>query len=172
MLDDNTIKIYNIKGFKYELIQTLNNHTNTVWKILEFKNKVLNLCSFDESIIFYIRDNKEYKISNYKLKNHSSYICCLCILNDGRLVSGSDDNSIIIYNNKTFKPDLITKEHNKGVTCVIQLNSGELISCSIDKTIKLYNIKGVQYEVIQTLNYHNNYVYKVDELKNKALVSC
>ena len=53
MLDDNTIKIYNIKGFKYELIQTLNNHTNTVWKILEFKNKVLTLCSCDESIIFY-----------------------------------------------------------------------------------------------------------------------
>ena len=53
MLDDNTIKIYNIKGFKYKLIETLNNHTNTVWKILEFKNKVLTLCSGDESIIFY-----------------------------------------------------------------------------------------------------------------------
>ena len=114
----------------------------------------------------------EYKISNYKLKNHSSYICCLCILNDGRLVSGSDDNSIIIYNKKTYQPDLIIKEHIKTVCCIIQLNSGEMVSCSCDCTIKLYNIKGVQYEVIQTLNYHNNYVYKVDELKNKALVSC
>ena len=69
MLDDNTIKIYNIKGFKYELIQTLNNHTNTVWKILEFKNKVLTLCSCDESIIFYIRDNKEYK-TDYQIKTN------------------------------------------------------------------------------------------------------
>ena len=96
----------------------------------------------------------------------------LCVLNDGRLVSGSADNSIIIYNKNTFQLDLIIKEHNNSICFLIQLSSGELVSCSEDKTIKLFNIKGVQYEILQTLNYHTSTVNKVLELKNKTLISC
>ena len=114
----------------------------------------------------------EKKNPIHKLTNHTSYIFSLCVLNDGRLVSGSYDHSITIYNKNTFQPDLIIKEHNHGILCVIQLNSGELVSCSADKTIKLYNINGLQYEVLQTLNYHKDIVWKIAELKNKVLVSC
>ena len=107
----------------------------------------------------------DYKIENknpfHKLTNHTDYVFCLCVLNDGRLVSGSYDNSIIIYNKKTYQPDLIIKEHNSYISCIVQINSGELVSCSYDKTIKLYNIKGVQYEVLQTLNYHKDSVCKI-----------
>ena len=56
------------------------------------------------------------------LKYHTHWIYCSTVLKDGRFVTGSNDNSIIIYNNKTFKPDLTIKEHKDGVTCVIQLN--------------------------------------------------
>ena len=42
-------------------------------------------------------------------------VTCLTIMNDGRLVSGSNDKSIIIYNKETYKPDLIIKEHSDGV---------------------------------------------------------
>ena len=118
----------------------------------------------------------DYKIENknpiHKLTNHSHYVYCLCVMKDGRLVSGSEDNSIIIYNKITYQPDLIIKEHNGWVLCITQLSSGILASCSWDKTIKLFNIKDVQYEILQTLNYHNNIVYKIIELKNKMLVSC
>ena len=93
-------------------------------------------------------------------------------MNDGRLVSGSADNSIIIYNKTSFNPDLIIKEHKDYVYCIIQLSSGILASCSYDKTIKLFKIYGIKYEIIQTLNYHTNIVYKIIELKNKSLVSC
>ena len=108
----------------------------------------------------------------HKLTNHTSGIICLCILNDGRLVSGSDDKSIIIYNKITYQPDIIIKEHNSSIYCIIQLSSGILASCSGDNTIKLFNINGMKYEILQTLNYHSSYVYKIIELKNKNLVSC
>ena len=53
----------------------------------------------------------DYKIENknpiHKLTNHSGYVYCLCVLNDGRLVSGSFDSSIIIYHKDTYQPDLI-----------------------------------------------------------------
>ena len=97
---------------------------------------------------------------------------CLALMNDGRLVSGSADNSIIIYNKLSYKPDLIIKEHRSEVYCIIQLSSVILASCSYDKTIKLFNIKDNNYEIVQTLNYHTSYVFKIIELKNKTLASC
>ena len=106
------------------------------------------------------------------MTNHTNYVLCFCLLKDGRLVSGSVDGSIIIYNKDTYQPDLIIKEHSDNIYCMIQLSSGELVSCSYDKTIKIYNIKGTKYEVLQTLNYHSNIVYKILELKNKTLLSC
>ena len=86
-------------------------------------------------------------------------------------MSGSDDKSIIIYNKTTYKPDIIIKVHKDYITCITKLSSGILASCSFDKTINLFNINGMKYEILQTLNYHSNYVYKIIELKNKNLVS-
>ena len=93
-------------------------------------------------------------------------------MKDGRLVSGSFDDSIIIYNKITYQPDLIIKEHNDTIFCITVLSSGILASCSGDKTIKLFKINERNYEVLQTLNYHNDSVYKIIELKNKNLASC
>jgi len=116
----------------------------------------------------------DIKLKNpiHKLKAHTSCVYCLTVMNDGRLVSGSNDHSIIIYNKTTYQPDIIIKEHSSSVCCLTQLSSGVLASCSSDYTIKLFNIKGVEYEIIQTLNYHSNVVYKIVELKNKSLASC
>ena len=108
----------------------------------------------------------------HKLKYNTGWISCSTILKDGRFVIGSGDKSIIIFNNKTFKPDLTIKEHNGTIYCLTQLSTGILASCSADKTIKLYNINGNEYKVMQTLTTHTNSVYKVIELKNKKLVSC
>ena len=93
-------------------------------------------------------------------------------MNDGRLVSGSKDESIIIYNKETYKPEIIIKEHSDTVRYIIQLSSGILASCSNDGSIKLFNIKENKYEVLQTLNDHIHWVNKIIELKNKTLVSC
>ena len=106
------------------------------------------------------------------LKYHTNFVNCLTVMNDGRLVSGSDDKSIIIYNKETYKPDIIIKEHSDAVRYIIQLSSGILASCSWDNSIKLFNIKENKYEVLQTLNDHKHWVNKIIELKNKALVSC
>ena len=108
----------------------------------------------------------------HKLNYHTSSIFCLSILNDGRLISGSYDSSIIIYNKITYKPDLIIKEYKSTVWCITQLSSGIIATCSSDKTIKLFNINGNNYNILQTLNYHTDKVYKIIELKNKYLVSC
>ena len=116
--------------------------------------------------------NIELKTPIHILKYHNDWISCLTVMNDGRLVSGSSDGSIIIYNKETYKPDLIIEEHSDRVIYIIQLSSGILASCSDDNSIKLFNIKENKYEVLQTLNDHKDWVKKIIELKNKTLVSC
>ena len=170
------IKLYdNIdNNKKNEYINTINElkgiikeKDNKIKLLQEELNKYKN--KDNDTYVDFIIGKKEQK---YILKYHTKDINCSIVLKDGRFVTGSDDNSIIIYNNKTFKPDLIIKEHNASVNCVIQLNSGELASCSNDNTIKLYNINENEYKVIQTLNEHKDWVNKIIELKNKQLVSC
>ena len=156
-------------------------------KIKELKTQLMNynIESYNKKVKETNIDNIQkkndnlYNDFNIKLKNpihklnaHTACVYCLSTMNDGRLVSGSYDHAIIIYNKETYQPDLIIKEHSGGVYCIIQLSSGILASCSSDKSIKLFNIKEKEYEVIQTLNYHTSSVYKITELKNKTLASC
>ena len=126
-------------------------------------------------------NNKDINNNNFGIKlkepihvliNHTDCVKCLSLLKDGRLVSGSRDNSIIIYNKETYKSDLIIKEHKGSVYCITTLSSGILASCSADKTIKLFNIKDKIYQVLQTLKYHTNSIYKIIEHKNESLISC
>ena len=121
-----------------------------------------------------LKDNYiiELKEPIYKIKYHKYYISCSTVLNDGRFAIGSNDNSIIIYNSKTFKPELTIKEHNNSISNIINLSSGGLASCSWDKTIKIYNINENKYKVMQTLKYHTDSVWKIIELRNKKLASC
>ena len=151
------LNIYNEKERK-EMIKTLGN--------IEIENK--NRINYN----LYKNFNIQLKEPIHKLNFHTSTVYCLTMLKDGRLVSGSNDNSIIIYNKITYQPDLIIKEHKSAVLCVTQLSSGELASCSSDKEIKIFKIKDVKYEILQTLKFHTGIVYKIIELKNKNLVSC
>ena len=107
-----------------------------------------------------------------KRKYHTDKVTCLSVLDDGRLVSGSKDNNIIIYNKITFKPDIIIKDHKDTINCILRLDSDLLVCCSADKTIKIFKIKDKNYEIIQSLNEHKDRINKVIEIKNKNLVSC
>jgi len=118
-----------------------------------------------------LNQNIELKTYITTLNVHSNDVYCLTVLNDGRLVSGSEDKSIIIYNKYTYQPNIIIKEHNYSIKCLIQLKNGILASCSDDETIKLFNIKENEYELIQTLNLHSSGVSKIYELSNNYLVS-
>ena len=113
-----------------------------------------------------------FKKCKHELKYHTEPIFCTVSLKDGRFATGSKDKTIIVFNNKTFKPDLTIKEHNGVVVNMIELSTGELASCSEDKTIKIYDVGLKTYRVIQTLKDHTAWINKIIELKNKQLVSC
>lgn len=105
-----------------------------------------------------------------KLNFHRNWIRYLTLLKDGRLVAGSDDYQIIIYNKITYKPDLKLIEENL-ILYLTTLSSG-ILACAITRKIKLLYIKGNTYQNLQTFEYHYDWVYKIIELNNNNLVSC
>ena len=158
---------------------------NLIKQIIELKEIIRSkddkIKSLENELNKYRNEIPQQNTSNFDIKlkepihilnNHTSCVDCSTLLNDGRFATGSGDNSIIIYNNKTFKPDLIIKEHSSTVYYLTQLSSGILASCSYDKTIKLFNITNNQYQIIQNLNYHDDKINQIIELNNKKLVSC
>ena len=62
--------------------------------------------------------NNKLKVPIHKLNYHSDDILCSPKLKNGRFVTGSDDNLIIIFNNKTFKADLTIKQYSSQVNCI------------------------------------------------------
>ena len=152
-----------------------NDYINEIYKLKEIiKNKDNQIKLLEDELNQYKEINNLYNDFNiqskkplHKLNYHTDNVICSTVLKDGRFVTWSEDRSIIIYNNKTFQPDITIKEHSSDVYNVIQLSSGDLASCSDDKTIKIYNINGNEYKVLQILIYHTSYVYKIIELRNK-----
>ena len=58
--NDKTIKLYNINGNTYNVLQILSYHTEGITKIIELNNNNIVSCAFDNLIIFYYKDNNEY----------------------------------------------------------------------------------------------------------------
>ena len=146
------------------------------YKIKKILDKIKNIgeITINDETINNIYNDFDINTKNplYQLNNHSKAIICLILMKDGRLVSGSNDNSIMIYNKISYTPDLVIKEHDNPVLCIIQLSSGVLASSSEDKTIKLFKIDNDKYEILQILNYHTKAIWKIIELKDKSLASC
>ena len=165
-------------------IKFLKNEINNE-KLNDLMNKLLKInvkerISWNEYFNHFFFTNGEkdlnyltlFKTSKKKLCHHKDIVYCLTLLNDGRLVSGSDDNSIIIYNKVTFKFDLEIKEHKLWINYLTTLKNGLLVSCSADKTIKLFDIKEKEYKLINSLDFHLDSVNQIIELTNNSLVSC
>ena len=63
-------------------------------------------------------------------------------LKDGRIASCSKDKKLIIYDNKTFEPQIeINNIHNKEIFSFTQLEDGKIITCSADNTMKLIQLE-------------------------------
>ena len=125
---------------------------------------------------------KDFNIINHtpqnKLTNHGDNpIYTLLQLQDGRLASGGNDGSIIIYSKQTFTPELTIKEHKDSIWDIIQLKNGNLLSCSNnDKIMNEYKInENNTYQVLSTVNAgQDNNPRQIVELENNeiGLVAC
>ena len=77
---------------------------------------------------------------------HADYVCCALKLADGRLVSGSNDCTLKIWDITSGICLMTLSEHENFVSCALQLADGRLVSGSGDGTLKIWNIKALQQQ--------------------------
>jgi len=105
------------------------------------------------------------------LKIHNNIINCIIQLNDKRLASCSEDNTIKIYNQNTYSIDINIIENNNKIISILQLTNNNLIS-SNKKNIKEYKITSKYYQLINIFYENITTIYKLIELKNENLLTC
>jgi F-box/WD-40 domain protein 7 len=101
-------------------------------------------------------------------EGHREWIRCIKCISKYKLISGSDDYSIKVWNLETGECLRTLKGHEDSVTCFEFLDE-KLISGSWDGTIKIWDLS--KYECLKTLVGHS---YRVSNLKtygNKLLSS-
>ena len=109
--------------------------------------------------------------NNFKiLKNHTNEINHIDKLNDGRLISCSDE--LNIYKKDSYDLQLSIKEHSDSILSFTELHDKRIITCSADNTMKIIKLIGEdKYQIEQTLQGHTDWVYKIIEIKENELIS-
>jgi WD40 repeat protein len=120
----------------------------------------------------------------HSFEGHARAISCVAILPDGRIVSGSNDRTLKIWNLQTGKCDMIFTGHTDWVNCVAVYVSqkqladslidrvhldGCIISGSDDATVKIFNIQTGKCDI--TFTGHTNTVNCVAVLSDGRIVS-
>jgi WD40 repeat protein len=109
------------------------------------------------------------------LTGHSGWVESLIELSDGRIVSGSGDNTLRVWD---LTAD-VGKEcvrtltgHSDMVTSVIELSDGRIVSGSVDETLRVWDLTADEgKECVRTLTGHSSSVYSVIELSDGRIVS-
>ena len=109
----------------------------------------------------------------FVLKGHRDWVRSLVVLDGGRLASGGDDKSIIIWNLADGTQLARLEGHTSEVTCLAALDSifigGRLASGSQDKFIIIWNL--ADGEQLAKLEGHTSYVMSLVALADGRLAS-
>ena len=80
------------------------------------------------------------------LEGHTGIVRCVIQLTDGRVVSGSYDNTLRIWDTISGSCLMTLEGHIAGIFCVTQLTDGRLVSGSGDNTIRIWNIMSLSQQ--------------------------
>lgn len=158
--NDTKIKIWDYCNKKS--VTTLEGHEDCILSLILLK-KNNYLCSGAADLNIRIWD-WERKLCLYILKGHEKWVKCLLELNNGIIISGSDDKTIKIWQNN-INIKTIT-EHKNSIRSLSQINNYYFGSGSFDCTIKIWKIN--TWECIQTLIGHNSNIICLISLNNSV----
>ena len=103
------------------------------------------------------------------LEGHTGYVACISVLPDGRIVSGSLDDPIRIWDTETGACLKTLEGHTRYVTCISVFPDGRIVSGSYDNTMRIWNIE--TGECMQTLKGHTGAVLCISILPDGRIVS-
>lgn len=101
---------------------------------------------------------------------HESAVTCLCITSDNSyILSGSDDNTIRIWNIETMAQVGLLLGHNDSVTGLkVTFDSRYCISTSKDTTVRIWNLQ--TQRIYKVLHGHTQAVNALDLVQNDTFI--
>ena len=156
--NDTTIKIWDY--YNKKCIKTLEGHDDCILSIILLKEKNY-LCSGAADLTIRIWDWEKNKCLHI-LKGHEKWVKCVLELDNGIIISGSDDKTIKIW--KDYNNIKTIEEHDNSIRSLCQINKNYFASGSFDCSIKIWDIN--TWECIQTLIGHDSNIICVISLNN------
>jgi hypothetical protein len=99
---------------------------------------------------------------------HTDFLSCINVLHDGRIVTGSHDNTLRIWNPKNDKcditlvgyhaSDITFREHTDMICSVSVLHDKRIISGAWDQTLKIWNAQTGISDITLKGNYYSQYI--------------
>ena len=111
--------------------------------------------------------------SLFSFRPHGNFVKCLLELKNGYLLTGSEDNTIGIWEKndlEQYNNIVYLQEHKLPVRALCQINEKYFASGSFDKTIKIWDFE--KKECVQTLEGHQDNIICIIKIKNNMLISC
>ena len=121
---------------------------------------------FQTSILSY--DTKINR-STFQNEGHSRGITCISVFPDGRIVSGSSDWSLRVWNPSTGQNLQVLEGHSGCVNCVAVLGDGRIVSGSADATLRIWDASSGQCLI--SLKGHSKGIRCVSVLPDGRIVS-
>lgn len=134
----NTNEVNN--SLNYIQASTTIHYNSPVESIVQTKSNQISVGYTNGVIVVYdLLDNKTYEQS-FILQGHTGAVESLIKLKDGRLASGSGDNSIKIWRLYERRLEVNLSNHSNWVNCIIQFEDERLVSCSSDCTLCVWDV--------------------------------
>ena len=114
------------------------------------------------------KQNYQEKPHEYVKEDYVGNNEVICQLDDGTILSGSDDKRIKFW--KNYECENTFKAHNHSVRAICQLDDNHFISGSFDKTIKIWDYENLK--CVQTLTEHINNVICLIKIQDNKFASC
>ena len=148
---DKTIKLFNITGNNYNILQTLKYHTGTVYKIIELKNKQLVSCSYDKTIIFYSKENNEYK-KDYNITTNGGCSSVIQTKIDEICYSEYKNNAICFFNisERNIKKTISNISKRNDIIEKLFMITNELLFIGGENKISIVNVNN--YKLVNVID--------------------
>ena len=162
----------NIENYKYKIIQKIDLENNTCSSLntLNDKNSLLITLSDNKYYIYNNNNDKNEYIKEGEYGKHEGTINCIIQLKNEKIVTASDDKSIIIWNKKKRESKLTS--HQDSVNVVIEIDDNYICSGSSDKRIIIWKKNNsMKFENYLILEGHLDSIKCLCILKDRRIIS-
>lgn len=169
--NDGNIYLYDPDSSR--LINKLSGHESTVCSINglptvdEYGRKdYLKLISgsWDNTIRVWWPTREQFSnFESFKLTGHTAAVWTVCFVNQVKILTGSADKTVKIWNLETKQCIKTIDAHSDCVRDLKSLDENQFLSCSNDATIKRWNLDG---QLLQQYDGHSNYIYSISLISN------